>query len=108
MFFSSTSGVMSIPRLANAFAWSFDMRRTPVVTRYSGVRFCPSIAHSPVPRRAERSRIVGVPASIANRARSCDVPWPFHETVSTLPSRADVRPVLALYCVRLQFSAAGA
>ena len=84
--FSSTSGVTSMPRLENAFAWSFDMRLTPVVTRYSGVRFCPSIAHSPPPRRTDKSRIVGVPPTMANRARSCEVPCPFHATVSWSPS----------------------
>ena len=77
-----------MPRLAKAFAWSFDMRRLPVVTWYSGVRFCPSMAHSPLPRRTDKSRIVGVPPSMANRARSWEVPCPFHETVSTLPSSA--------------------
>src|SRR5687767_2038336 len=97
-----------MPRLESAFAWSFDIRRIPVATWYSGVRFWPSIAHSPPPRRTDRSRIVGVPRSIANRARNSDVPWPFHDTVSRSPSSAVVRPVLALYSVRLQFSGAAA
>src|SRR5436190_16950805 len=95
-----------MPRLDKAFDWSFDMRRTPVVTRYSGVRFCPSTAHSPDPWRTDKSRIVGVPLSIANRARNCDVPWPFHETVSRSPASVVVRPLLALYCVRLHVSGA--
>ena len=38
-------------------------------------------------------RIVGVPSSIANRAPNWDVPWPFHETVSTSPSIAGSKAV---------------
>src|SRR5712692_6006992 len=44
-FFAITSGVSWTPAARSGSACCSDIRRTPLVTRYSAVRFCPRIVH---------------------------------------------------------------
>src|SRR5215831_5187885 len=46
-FFVITSGVSSTPAACSGSACCIDIRRTPVTTRYSGLRFSPSVAQGP-------------------------------------------------------------
>src|ERR1700719_1247100 len=78
------------------------MRRMPLTTWYSGMRFLPSVVHCPPAFLTARSRTTGWPLSIAYRARRSAPFWPAHDTTSTPSSMAAVRPCAALYCDRLQ------
>ena len=82
--FSSTSGVTSMPRLANAFAWSFDIRRTPVVTRYRA-----SILSERCPLAAAAAR------RIANRRRAPSIAK--RAAIARCPGRSTRRSV---HCLR--------
>src|SRR5215831_16400904 len=66
------------------------------------------VIHCPPPRRTARSRTVGWPSSIANRARNSVPFWPSQDTPSRSCVTAAVIPGAALYPVTSQLSARGA
>src|SRR5882762_2780063 len=79
------------------------MRRTPLTTWYSAVRFLPRVVHWPPAFLTASPRTTGWPPSIAYRARRSAPLWPAHDTRSESRSTAAVRPCVVLYCARLQF-----
>ena len=62
-FFAITSGVISMPAARSGSACCRVMRRTPVTTWYSGVRFSPRTAHAAPELRMARSRMTGRPSA---------------------------------------------
>src|SRR5262245_21413876 len=79
------------------------MRRTPLTTWYSALRFLPSAVHDPPGFLTASSRTTGWPPSIPNCARKSAPFCPSHETPSMFCSTAAVSPCAGLYCDRLQF-----
>src|SRR5438067_1146383 len=104
-FWSTTAGVSSTPAPTSGSACCTLMRRMPLTTWYSGVRFCPTAAHGPPALRTASSRTVGVPLSIAKRARSSWLFSPFHATTSASCSTLAVSPDAALYWLMSHFTA---
>src|SRR5262249_52491239 len=77
---------------------------TPLVIRYSGDRFSPSVFHAFPRARTASSRIIGWPLLITKRVRN-SVPFaPVQLTTRTPSSIAAVSPGRALYSVRSHLS----
>ena len=95
---------MATPSPSSGSSCCCVTRRTPVTTRNSGRKSCPSVCHGPPSGRTASSRIVGTPSSIPNATLASSPGSPAQVTVSLSALTSARSPSCASYPARSQTS----